>query len=118
MPCLTLSGLFTELNDLMKINGKNAASGTIVVKSTDTAAIDTPMGELNLRFNPSANNAINFDAATNTIVFDGFTSPQGMAGDKDVTVDGKPKFLISFVVYTIGTLPKVIRLVHYTVSDV
>jgi len=101
----------------MKIDGRPAKSGTIVVGSGQTGEIDLPWGLFTLVFNPSEstqNINLTSNLGENKIIFNGTDNVLGLATTLNIPLSNGQAASLNLVVYTIGEGVVATRIVHYT----
>lgn len=101
----------------MKIDGREAASGSIIVAPGQTGELTLPWGNVELVFKPDVA-PMNIAVAPpgNQIVFEGTDNPVGVAYASTLTFGEQRQLRLSIMVYAVGSGSDVTRLVHYTVS--
>ena len=101
----------------MKIDGRQAVGGTLVVAPGQQGEIQLPWGSFALVFNPLASpQNIRLTSTPPQILFDGTDNPLGIGTTLTVPlVTGQSKNL-TLVVYSIGDSTTAYHIVHYTTS--
>lgn len=101
----------------MKINGRPATSGTLVIGAGEQAEINLPWGPFALVFNPDVQ-PMNISLTSNTrqIVFDGTDNSLGLATTLQIPLTNGQRSNLALAVYAIGHGSSATRIVHYTVS--
>jgi hypothetical protein len=99
----------------MKINGKVATSGTLVIGAGQSGEIELPWGQFTLIFNPmAAIPNITINPAAHQIVFEGTDNPLGIATSILIPLSSGQNATINFAVYSLGEGSSVTRVVHYS----
>lgn len=101
----------------MKINGRDAVSGTIVVGAGERGTLDFPFGSFATIFNPGVSPPeVTLTSNPPTIVFNGTDNPLGLATSLTIPlVSGVTKYL-TLMIYAVGDGDEATRVIHYTVS--
>lgn len=100
----------------MKIDGRQAQSGTIVIAHGQNGSLDLPFGTFDLVFNPS-NEPQNVQLTSNPpqIVFDGTDNALGLTTVMNVPLVNGRTAILNIAVYAVGDAANTNRIVHYTV---
>ncbi|MCZ7494123.1 hypothetical protein O8B39_06410 [Agrobacterium rhizogenes] len=101
----------------MKINGRPATSGTLVIGSDERAELDLPFGTFALVFNPSTL-PVNVQMTVNPpkITFNGTDNSLGLGTSLTIPLSGGNSAKLSFAIYAIGDGENATRVLHYTLS--
>ncbi|MFN7108713.1 MAG: hypothetical protein ACK4MY_10870 [Brevundimonas sp.] len=101
----------------MKINGRNAQAGTLVIGVGQTAELDLPWGSFSLVFNPNAQKQnISLNGGSRQILFDATDNALGIGTTLNIPLSNGTNVSLNLAVYSIGDGTAVTRIVHYTVG--
>lgn len=100
----------------MKINGKAAQSGTLVIGPGQSAELDLPFGSFQLLFNPSIQpQNVQLTTTPPQIVFDGMDNTLGVG--TSLTIPLQNGFVtLTIVIHSLGDGSSVYRIINYTVA--
>jgi hypothetical protein len=100
----------------MKINGRQAQSGTIVIGEGQKGTLDLPFGTFDLVFNPSNEpQNVQLTSTPPQIVFDGTDNPLGLTTIMNIPLSNGGSAILNLAAYAIGDGNNTNRIVHYTV---
>lgn len=99
----------------MKINGRAATSGTIVIGEGQRAEIELPWGSYELIFNPNVQpQNVSLSTSPPQIVFDATDNSLGMVTTFEIPLRNGQRVTLNIAVYTVGSDATLSRLVHYS----
>jgi hypothetical protein len=101
----------------MRLDGRPATSGTIVIGAGQQGAIELPWGTFDLVFNPDVQpQNVQLIASPPQIVFDGTDNPLGLTSVINIPVASGGSATLNIAVYAIGDGAAANRIVHFTVA--
>jgi hypothetical protein len=99
----------------MKIDGRPAMCGSIVVGPGQIGEIDIPWGTYRLVFDPpEAGPGITLSTTDNTITLRAVDNALGVATTLEIPTVSGGRAILNLAIYTIGDGPSLCRVIHYT----